>query len=239
MRRISRLSRPIDRALTSPARPLPSSSQCTTACHHSITSFSTTTRATAAAPKQTSEFTERIRSKIWGTDDAPGREDPYSHDSPLRAPRRPVEQQLQQQQKKETPKRPAAAAGGPVRKQDAGDEDGYEPAKTWDGLEWVGGEDGGLGDGKEFRQVLPWPEGIFFPSWRGFFSWGFLLTVVVFRFVPAVAAKKVTETAEVTAAVRRALVEVVGAGEAAAQDDDVAWKAISLRDPAVKFAVSI
>lgn len=119
MRRIPRISRPIDRALDAGAA-IPRS-RCR-AC-----AFSTAAaRADANAP-----LTERLRSKIWGTEYAPGREDPYSFDSPMRDPR--------QQSGPQRPSRKTTASG-PTRPVRQVQQDGYEPAKTWHGLEWVGGK---------------------------------------------------------------------------------------------------
>ncbi|KAL1618308.1 hypothetical protein SLS54_007285 [Diplodia seriata] len=103
------------------------------------------------------EFSERIRTKIWGTDYAPGREDPYSFDSPLREAQQEATAAAAEKTKK-TKKANVDAAGvaptpattstpapaeGPkratrtaLRVEDAS----YEPAKTWHGLKWIGGK---------------------------------------------------------------------------------------------------
>ncbi|GME63655.1 Ribosomal protein L50 mitochondria [Neofusicoccum parvum] len=237
MRRIPRLPLPIDLAHPAPTR--------------HPRRISTTARA--AAKSTSTPFTERLRTKIWGTDHAPGREDPYSFDSPLRSeqppqpPRRPPQPAaVSEQQQQQGPKRPVRAL-----------KDGYEPAKTWHGLEWVGGEKWA----PEQEQVPP--------------------------FVAADVAEKTSDKQEITAALRRALVEVYAArsnGDSlekvynrtddisvafklkAAKDgsaviterrvedhtasmDEVVeqvgispgeikrWKPVSLRDPEIKFAV--
>ncbi|KAH7050311.1 ribosomal subunit 39S-domain-containing protein [Macrophomina phaseolina] len=233
MRRIPRISRPIDRALDAGAA-IPRS-RCR-AC-----AFSTAAaRADANAP-----LTERLRSKIWGTEYAPGREDPYSFDSPMRDPR--------QQSGPQRPSRKTTASG-PTRPVRQVQQDGYEPAKTWHGLEWVGGKQWA----DEQEQVPP--------------------------FIPT---QRLSGKREITAALRRALVEVFAArrdgvrletlydsvgdasvdialraaedgsplletrivdhqaasiGEAAeavgiSPEEVKAWRPISLRDPEVKFAV--
>lgn len=136
MRRIPRLSRPIDRALDAATAPR---SQCR-AC-----AFSTTSARAAESNKSsgTTPFTERLRSKIWGTDYAPGREDPYSSDSPMR----------DSQKTAAAPQRPAQTTtpGGPKRPVRQVQQDSYQPAKTWHGLEWVGGKQWGA----EQEQVSP------------------------------------------------------------------------------------
>ncbi|KAK7727104.1 hypothetical protein SLS57_003138 [Botryosphaeria dothidea] len=239
MRRIPRLSRPIGRALDAAIAPR---SQCR-AC-----AFSTTSARAAESNKSsgTTPFTERLRSKIWGTDYAPGREDPYSSDSPMR----------DSQKTAAAPQRPAQTTtpGGPKRPVRQVQQDSYQPAKTWHGLEWVGGKQWGA----EQEQVSP--------------------------FIPK---ERLSEKRDITAALRRALVEVFAArkndvqletlydsiddasvsfslratedgsavleerivdhqttsiGEAAeavgiSPEEIKAWRRISLRDPEVKFAV--
>lgn len=138
MRRIPRLSRPIDRALSTAAAPRRPLQQCR-AC-----AFSTTT----PAREDQKPLTERLRSKIWGTDYAPGREDPYSATSPMRPADRPAAAPQQPKKKKKKAVVVAAAssseeAAGPKRtEQSLEDFDpDYAPAKTWHGLEWVGGKE--------------------------------------------------------------------------------------------------
>lgn len=139
MRRIPRLSRPIDRALNTAAAPRRPLQQCR-AC-----AFSTTT----PAREDQKPLTERLRSKIWGTDYAPGREDPYSATSPMRPAERPAAAPQQPSKKKKAAVPAAAAASsseaaaGPQRSEQSLEEfdPDYAPAKTWHGLEWVGGKD--------------------------------------------------------------------------------------------------
>ncbi|EKG20774.1 Ribosomal protein L50 mitochondria [Macrophomina phaseolina MS6] len=112
MRRIPRISRPIDRALDAGAA-IPRS-RCR-AC-----AFSTAAaRADANAP-----LTERLRSKIWGTEYAPGREDPYSFDSPMRDPR--------QQSGPQRPSRKTTASG-PTRPVRQVQQDGFIPTQRLSG----------------------------------------------------------------------------------------------------------
>lgn len=109
-------------------------------------------------------FTEKLRRKIWGTDNPPGLKDPYGGPSFLeraRAERKRARQQQsgeleqpepQPQQPDTEPEPrsqldlppPSAAGGGRSPSVlDRADAQQYhssphEPASTWDGLEWVG-----------------------------------------------------------------------------------------------------
>ncbi|KAF4546688.1 putative ribosomal protein l50 mitochondria protein [Lasiodiplodia theobromae] len=248
MRRIPRLSRPIDRALKTAAAPRRPLQQCR-AC-----AFSTTTPAREEKP-----FTERLRNKIWGTDYAPGREDPYSVTSPMRPAERPAAAPQQPSKKTKAAAVAAAssseeAAAAPKRSEQSLEDfdPNYAPAKTWHGLEWVGGKEWQ----KEQEQL---------PSFKRF----------------AIPSEKKTDANEIAAALRRALVEVYTARSenkplksiyssskkdksvkvelTAAEDGSAiikqkaadqqtssiveaveearAWKPISLRDPQIKFAV--
>lgn len=68
-------------------------------------------------------LSERVRRKIWGTDFAPGQDDPY-------AKLDPEERARQEERRREAREKRAA-------KPEVSDDD-YEPAMTWDGLETVG-----------------------------------------------------------------------------------------------------
>ncbi|KAL0265353.1 hypothetical protein SLS55_001318 [Diplodia seriata] len=109
----------------------------------------------------------RIRTKIWGTDYAPGREDPYSFDSPLREAQQEAKTAAAAEQRKKAKVAAAAAqetkeanvdaagvaptpatstpahAEGPKRATRTAlrvEDASYEPAKTWHGLKWIGGK---------------------------------------------------------------------------------------------------
>ena len=70
-------------------------------------------------------FRERMRRKIWGTDQPPGQKDPYARKgTPGAAPNVP---------KKKPRKEPDSSLAAA---------DDYVPAVTWDGLEQVGGASG-------------------------------------------------------------------------------------------------
>ncbi|OCK77029.1 hypothetical protein K432DRAFT_445636 [Lepidopterella palustris CBS 459.81] len=49
-----------------------------------VAAFSTSSARLHRGTGGKEPFTEKLRKKIWGTDDVPGRVDPYSHDSPMR-----------------------------------------------------------------------------------------------------------------------------------------------------------
>ena len=128
MRRIARISRPIERALEqSSGRAALPASVCN-ACQLRAAPF--TTAARRAAAKEKKPYSEKIRQKIWGTENAPGREDPYAYDSPMRS----IEEteQAVEPTEEETPAKPQA----PVV-----DMSGYQPATTWEGLEVIGSEE--------------------------------------------------------------------------------------------------
>jgi hypothetical protein len=91
-------------------------------------------------PEKSKAFTDSIQSKIWGgKENVYGREDPYDKDSPLRIP---AEQEVESETRVKKGKK------GKIVKElseDVSDEFEAEPAeyveaKTWDGLERVGGK---------------------------------------------------------------------------------------------------
>ncbi|KAK8200109.1 hypothetical protein HDK77DRAFT_220327 [Phyllosticta capitalensis] len=146
MRSLARLTRSIDRTLESSIRPQVFSHVCNT-CRQSTAPFSTSSTRAAEEPKKPSQRLESLRRKLWGTDQPPGREDPYDPNSPMR----------QIDETETTPVRPGQPANaetaaeandaantktvGPKRINRAQSKDGYQPARTWDGLEWVGSPD--------------------------------------------------------------------------------------------------
>lgn len=99
------------------------------------TSIPIPTQRRASSTSGSIPFTEKIRRKIWGTDNPPGQEDPYEFLSIAE----------QRRAKDKTKKDPVALA-------EAGPEAGvvppdatasnYVPATTWDGLEQIGGATG-------------------------------------------------------------------------------------------------
>lgn len=114
MRRISRLSRAAE-AFSAPATPY----TCST-CFIKRAAFSTSSPHSAELP-----FTEKIRQKLWGTDQPPGQADPYGDASVFD---RTKERRAREEEKTRT------AAPASANFVDAT----YEPATTWEGLETVG-----------------------------------------------------------------------------------------------------
>ena len=74
MRRIARLDRSIDLIRARATVQAPSTYLCS-ACKHHASPFSTS--ALRAASNGKVPLTEKLRRKIWGTDNPPGLEDPY------------------------------------------------------------------------------------------------------------------------------------------------------------------
>ena len=123
MRRIARFERSIDFLRARTAVQTQSPYLCAS-CRCQATSFSTTTTWSARANTNV-PFTEKIRQKIWGTDQPPGLEDPYGDKSVF------------DQTQKRTKEREVEIRSEP---QSAAITDStYEPAATWDGLQKVGG----------------------------------------------------------------------------------------------------
>jgi hypothetical protein len=128
MRRLSRLGRSTDRL-----RPRSTSSSSSFLCStcHCRAPFSTSIRCFADPDKASK--TERLRRRIWGTDEPPGLKDPYGGPSIIeerqaaRALEEPVPKELAKKSASQQPR-----TSTPIL--DAS----YEPAKTWDGLEEVG-----------------------------------------------------------------------------------------------------
>ena len=118
MRRISRINGPIDVLRSRATAQTPSPYLCLV-CKHQATFVSTSSiRTPAKVP-----FTEKIRQKIWGTDQPPGLKDPYGDRSRF-------DQTKKRAQETEIEERKVAATP---------DLSNYEPATTWDSLERVGG----------------------------------------------------------------------------------------------------
>ncbi|TVY16438.1 hypothetical protein LARI1_G005550 [Lachnellula arida] len=82
-------------------------------CKHQAPAFST------SSLRPSLDTTEKIRRKVWGTDEPPGLEDPYGGQSKFAKKPKPT---VQPRQMRAAPQLPAD----------------YEPSSTWDGLESVG-----------------------------------------------------------------------------------------------------
>jgi hypothetical protein len=167
MRRISRIDRSIALLWARTIAPTPSPHLCS-ACMHQGASYSTSLIRPAPANTK-APFTEKIRQRIWGTDQPPGQEDPYGDASVFDRTKRGLEKT-----EVEEPETPEALETAEATATEVSAD--YEPAHTWDGLEEVGGFSEYWDSDNQFRGFLP--------------------------------AEITTDTAEVTAALHRAMVEV-------------------------------
>jgi hypothetical protein len=136
MRRIARLERSIDLVKARTSAKSKSTYLCS-ACRNHTSPFSTSTIRAAKVP-----YTEKIRQKIWGTDQPPGQKDPYGEASVFdKTKKREAEEvaEEEEEQRKAAVPRPAR----PTRP--APDMSSYEAATTWANAEegtkvpWVGG----------------------------------------------------------------------------------------------------
>ncbi|KAK5018640.1 hypothetical protein LTR60_001420, partial [Cryomyces antarcticus] len=164
--------------------------------------------------------TERIRKRIYGTENPPGQEDPYARNSPLRQTPETREELRALEAEDDTYVQKATPEFSELANM-------YEPANSWDSLEWVGGEDyvEALKDNGE--------------PYVGF--------------MPEI---KVQDNDEIRAALRRAVVEVYTLHYAGREDltdvcnarhndDDFEslldrnyeWLALSIKEPRIKFAI--
>jgi hypothetical protein len=136
MRRISRIDRPIGLLRIHSKARIPSTYQCL-ACKHRSTPLSTSSLRPAPSDEK-APFTEKIRQKLWGTDQPPGLDDPYGDgsffDKTKKGPR---------QQKVEVRGQEPVQAPVEVEETTEGYKDNFPDdtrrATTWDGLNWVGG----------------------------------------------------------------------------------------------------
>jgi hypothetical protein len=123
MRRIARLERPINLLQTRSIQQTQSHYLCAV-CKRRSTPFST-----SAVQGAKVSLTEKVRRKIWGTDQPPGQEDPYSNVSAFDQSRTKALKEAAQE----------VAAQRAARKEAAVLDSSYEPSSTWDGLQFVGG----------------------------------------------------------------------------------------------------
>merc|ERR1712093_393175 len=130
MRRIARLDRSIDLLRARATVQAPSTYLCS-ACKHHASPFSTS--ALRAASNGKVPLTEKLRRKIWGTDNPPGLEDPYGDRSVF-------DQSKKKERRLEKEERDAARleAQSAAEIENYTGSSRYEPASTWDGLERVG-----------------------------------------------------------------------------------------------------
>jgi hypothetical protein len=166
MRRLSRLDRSIERLL-----PQSAYSQPQFICSACLLRAPFSTSIKHSAEPEKLPRTERLRRRIWGTDQPPGLKDPYGGPSfaeEIQAAKAIEASKSKSEEAAPEPKPRRAKTPQPVL--DAS----YEPAKTWAGLEEVG--------------ELPAPE---------------------FNFMGYMPAERVVNPYEATAALHRAVVEVI------------------------------
>jgi hypothetical protein len=111
-------------------------------------------------------ITEKVRRKIWGTDNPPGLADPYGGESFLEKRRKERALQKEAQELKESEEEHATPAmlersGGTTQAMDSNAGSDYLPkeyvrSETWDGLEH-------LGHKGHWRDIPPKPEDEFHP----------------------------------------------------------------------------
>ncbi|MCJ1285603.1 hypothetical protein MMC26_004944 [Xylographa opegraphella] len=90
----------------------------------------------ASTAREKTPYTEKIRRKIWGTQDPPGQADPYGDASVLDQTKK---QTLESEPEQAVEERPTT--GDEPLSTSAANED-YVPATTWDGLDHIGGATG-------------------------------------------------------------------------------------------------
>lgn len=155
MRRIARATRPWDLIPAANTRLVSNSPICLFCQHRDVQrrtqrpAFSTSSRPQA---NDDVSFLERTRRRLWGTDQPPGAEDPYT--GKPRQARQKVERQQALEKKAEEETTAdiddiTTYEAQALREEkelfqaavlDAPNHEGYVPAQTWDGLETVGGE---------------------------------------------------------------------------------------------------
>ncbi|KAF8867069.1 hypothetical protein BDZ45DRAFT_638372 [Acephala macrosclerotiorum] len=184
MRRIARLERSIGLVKARTSAKSTTIYLCS-ACRNNSTPFSTSTIRAVKAP-----YTEKIRQKIWGTDQPPGQKNPYGETSVFDQTKK---SEAEETAKEEEEQRNTARVSRRPKKARP-DMSSYEPATTW-----MNEEDG---------TRVPWVGG-FGNWWKN--NWD--PEHQYSGFVPE-ARKIMTKPDEITAAFYRALVEVYMCKEA-------------------------
>ncbi|KAF2085014.1 hypothetical protein K490DRAFT_68215 [Saccharata proteae CBS 121410] len=245
MRRIPRIARSID-LFDTPRRSSSASTLCR-ACQHrtappiTVAAFSSASRRQIGDPEKAKPYTEKLRNKIWGTEVAPGQEDPYTRGSPWREPKWKNNASEQEQEPEDESEPMDVQPHSPTYHRP------YVPAETSEGLQWVGGDKWLL---KQKEKERPRFENAFLPGKEN----------------------KAKTPDEITAAMRRALIEIFTARingtdvdnrpkdwtrgfdikpannehgveitrkeveHQTVKHQDTTWWGVSLVDPAVKFA---
>jgi hypothetical protein len=125
MRRISRIERPLGLLKKQKSIRTPSPYFCSV-CKHQINLFSTSPIQAIPADEKI-PFTEKVRQKIWGTDQPPGLDDPYGGTSIFDKTKRARNQE------------PPEEVEEMEDSVDNYTQQYYKPATTWEGLLWIGG----------------------------------------------------------------------------------------------------
>ncbi|KAH6678376.1 ribosomal subunit 39S-domain-containing protein [Halenospora varia] len=123
MRRIAKSNRSID-ILRQRVAVQNSSAYLCLACRHQTSSFSTSFRTARADEKV--PLTERLRQRIWGTDEPPGLKDPYGDRSVFDQSKKKRAQEPARERKERKPSPSTVISAD------------YQPADTWEGLDSVG-----------------------------------------------------------------------------------------------------
>ena len=137
---MSRIDRPIGFLQKQRSAPSPSPYLCR-ACKHQTTFISTSSKR-AAPTRGKSPFTERLRQKIWGTDNPPGQDDPYGDGSVFDKTKKPKQTiELRQQETYEARMNDEEAVARDLENETntTTSTGSSKRAKSWDGLQWVGG----------------------------------------------------------------------------------------------------
>jgi hypothetical protein len=107
------------------------------ACKHQTTAFSTSNLRPAPSDDK-APFTEKVRRRIWGTDNPPGLADPYG-DASVFDKTKQLQREQQEDGRSQEPQEPTKEVQGSAP-DDTVNTAGYEPAASWTELQWVGGD---------------------------------------------------------------------------------------------------
>ena len=91
-----------------------------------------------------SSLTDRLRSRIWGTDTPPGQENPYGSPGFLEQRKRDKEAKDQAENAKETQLRSPPQSAAETHDEELEDMPEESDATTWEGMPIVGGPDWGM-----------------------------------------------------------------------------------------------
>ncbi|KAJ9659921.1 hypothetical protein H2201_007181 [Coniosporium apollinis] len=186
MRRLPRLQQSIDLLLESTGYPHAPSTMCRT-CRLRAASQARRAAFSTSAPRYKGSLTDRLRNRLFKKEDAPGTGNLAYGVAQPQAPEVEVDDSV-----------PGEEAPREYANQ-------YEPASTWDNLEWVGGKKSKR-DRTDTREEVQW-------------------------FMPRT---KATKPNDIAAAVRRALVEVLSLQEAGVHFEALRLPTVSIDDLAAE-----